>query len=175
MKTSNLSKIFMLLFVISAAMVSCSKEISPTPSGNPSAGGLVSYNVLGNIVDYGLVNSDTRMMKMAISPQYFNLYDSDGNLSRTAGQVQLSFYVNDDGFIPEGDYSFSETDSKTPFSFDAGDFLAANSVNADPIVRGAVKVSRSGENYMFAIQADLASGMKFSESYHGSMLYADSK
>jgi hypothetical protein len=175
MKTNSLRKIFMLIFIASTVLISCSKESDPSQLGSGSVIGLTNTYYLGNVVDFGLINSDTRMMKMAISPQNFNLYDDMGELSRTSAHVELSFYVNEDGFIPSGEYSFVNTESKSAFTFDAGLLIPDNGNLADPIVDGSVVVNRDGENYVFSIQADLASGLKFSESYRGSMLYADSK
>lgn len=85
-----------------------------------------------------------------------------------------------DGVIPSGDYTFSTSEDKSPFPFDSAVFLGANGsdnygTQTDQIVSGSIKVNQIGNQYVFAFQVELASGMTFSESYNGSMEYADSK
>jgi hypothetical protein len=175
MKTNYSKNISMLLVFISLGIISCTKESdSPTPVNVPSND--QSSNVLlGSLVDFGMVNGDTRMMKMVINPRNFNLYDSNGELSNTSAQFELSFYVNEDGIIPVGEYTYSSSDIKSPFTFDSGIFKVANNSQPDQVLDGSINVSRDGGNYVFSFQAALGSGMTFSETYHGSIQYSDSK
>jgi hypothetical protein len=175
MKTIYPIKICLLLLLATIGLLSCSKEsdsILPVnvPVNNPS-----SDIQLGNIVDYGVVNGDTRMMKIAIVPQTFNLYDSLENIAIASAQVDLSLYVNKDGLIPTGEYMFSNSSDKTPFTFDSGNFIVSNSNKPDQIVDGSIIVKQDGVNYVLIIQAGLKSGLTFSQIYHGSVAYSDSK
>lgn len=39
-----------------------------------------------------------------------------------SAKVNVAFYVNNDGLIPSGEYSFSNSETKSPFTFDSGVF-----------------------------------------------------
>jgi hypothetical protein len=176
MKTFYPFKISLLLILATIGVISCSKDSdSLLPVNIPPVNNPVADVPLGNIVDYGVVNGDIRMMKIAIVPKTFNLYDSLENVSVASAQVDLSLYVNKDGIIPTGEYVFSNLPDKAPFTFDSGNFIVSNSSSPDQIADGSIIVTQDGINYVLTIQAKLKSGLTFSEIYHGSVAYSDSK
>lgn len=180
MKTKFSSGILLLLASATIVLASCSKETF-TPS---ASGVLPSYPTdqasTGNIVDYGLLTPDVRVMKTQINAQDFTLVGSDGAVSGTGSQISAAFYVNTDGSIPTGEYLFSDSPEKSPFTFDSGAVLGMNTsdpygVQTDQIVGGKITVQQNGNNYQFAVQVNLASGMAFDGTYNGRLDYADSK
>ena len=180
MKTHLSGRNLILFGIVVFFMLSCSKKdnlmnpavVPPVTQHNPTA--------IGAILDSGAVNANTRVMKMALNTENFTLYGSNEEVSYASAKVKIAFYVNNDGLIPSGDYNFSNSNSKTPFTFDSGVLLYAvgsDSYNSssDQIVNGTVSVSQNGNNYVFALQISLASGLTASQSYSGAIDYADSK
>jgi hypothetical protein len=180
MKTNLFGKNLILVVIVALIMLSCSKKdnlvnpvvVPPVTQPNPTA--------IGAIVDSGVVNASTRVMKMALNTQNFTLYGSNEEVSYASAKVKIAFYVNNDGLIPSGDYNFSNSYAKTPFTFDSGVLLYAvgsdsYNTSSDQIVDGTVSVSQNGNNYVFALQISLASGLTASQSYGGAINYADSK
>ena len=144
MKTKLLLQSIMMISVSSLLMVSCSKDsdsLTPAPVV-PDSPPIVS--TLGTIVDAGPINpanTDTRVMNMVFVPKSYALYSPDESVSYVTAQIQVAFYVNSDGLIPTGEYSFSGTGSKTPFTFDSGQFMLlpgsdATTAQTDQIVDG---------------------------------------
>jgi hypothetical protein len=179
-KTNLSKKTFILLTFASIIMGSCGKEsnsflpASGLPDNQPSSASI------GSIVDLGIINADTRIMRAHLNAQNYTLYGSNEELSYVLGQVTVAFNVNADGFIPSGKYTFSNSETKSPFTFDSGDFLFAdsgdsNGIQSDQIVNGNIIVDQNEDKYVIALQVDLASGMTFSERLNGSLSYADSK
>lgn len=180
MKTNLFGKNLILVGIVALIILSCSKKdnilnpvvVPPVTPQNPTA--------IGAILDSGVVNADTRVMKMTLNPQNFTLYGSNEEVSYAAAKVKVAFYVNNDGLIPSGDYNFSSSDSKTPFTFDSGVLLYAvgsdsYNTNSDQIVDGTISVTRTANKYVFAFQISMASGLTASQSYSGALDYADSK
>lgn len=180
MKTYLSVRSLILFGLVGLIILSCSKKdnlvnpvVVPTVTqSNPTA--------IGAILDSGVVNSSTRVMKMALNTQNFTLYGSNEEVSYAAAKVKIAFYVNNDGLIPSGDYTFSNSNAKTPFTFDSGVLIftiGSDSYNtsSDQIVDGTVSVLQTGNNYVFALQISLASGLTASQSYSGEIAYADSK
>jgi hypothetical protein len=180
MKTYISGRNLILFGFVGFFMLSCSKKdnimnpvvVPPVTQQNPTA--------VGAILDSGVVNSGTRVMKMALNTENFNLYSSNEEVSYASAKVKIAFYVNNDGLIPSGDYNFSNSAAKTPFTFDSGVLLYTvgnDSYNnsSDQIVAGTVSVSQNGKNYVFALQISLASGLTASQSYSGAIAYTDSQ
>jgi hypothetical protein len=180
MKTHLSVRNFIFFGLVGLILLSCSKKdnlinpvvVPPVTQHNPTA--------IGTILDSGFVNSNTRVMKMALNTEYFTLYGSNEEVSYASAKVKIAFYVNNDGLIPSGDYYFTDSESKTPFTFDSGVLMYAvgsdsYSSSSDQIVDGTVSVTQNGNNYVFALQISLASGLTASQSYSGSIDYADSK
>ena len=180
MKTHLSVKNFILFGIVGLFLLSCSKKddlvnpvvVPPVTQPNPTS--------IGAILDSGVVNASTRVMKMALNTQNFTLYGSNEEVSYASAKVKIAFYVNNDGLIPSGDYNFSNSDAKTPFTFDSGVLLYAvgsdsYNTSSDQIVDGTVSVTQNGNSYVFAMQISLASGLTASQSYSGAIDYADSK
>jgi hypothetical protein len=177
MKTHLPVKVFLLFCLITMIAISCSKKddtIKPVISASrqPSA------TSIGEIVDSGNVSSGTRVMKLELNPQFFTLYGTNDQVSNASAKLNVAFYVNNDGLIPSGEYKFSDTDGKTPFTFDSAElaYLPGNtsqSSTTDQIVDGTITVSRQQNLYVFSMQINLASGMTTSQSYEGVFDYAD--
>lgn len=175
MKTNLSAKPMMLFAIASILLLSCSKESDTILPGGTPSGDEIPGATIGNIVDLGAVGENVRHMRTDLIPQDFFLYNSDGELSQAIAKVQLSFYVNDDGFIPSGEYSFSTSDEKAPFTFDSGILtLDANGNSIDnQIVKGLIFVNHDAGNYVFDLQVEIESGMSLAKRYNGPMVYAD--
>jgi hypothetical protein len=180
MKTILSHKTFMLFAFASIIIVSCKKE---SDSINPVAKPPVtqpSVASIGSIVDVGTVNTDTRIMKIGFNSQNYTLYSPSEDVSYVSAKVNVAFYVNNDGLIPSGEYSFTNSDTKSPFTFDSGVFTLnygsdSYSTQSDQIVDGKIIVTQVGDKYQFSLQVNLASGMTSSQILNGSVDYADSK
>jgi hypothetical protein len=174
MKTKNSSKLLLVAAMVATVSLSCSKEkINPTIVPVTSA-------MEGSIVDYGLVSPDARSMVAILNAQNVSLFGT-GNTDMSplnSAQIQATLYVNDDGSIPTGEYVYSNSESKSPFTFDSASL--SGSSDADPgssindqIISGKIYVSKDGDKYFFIIQGDLNQGLTFEASYDGSMKYTD--
>jgi hypothetical protein len=179
MKSHLLLKYFLSFCSITIIAISCSKKddtISPVvvpQVSNPSP------TAIGAIFDSGDVGPGTRVMKMELNPQNFTLYGSHDQVSDAAAKVNIAFYVNDDGLIPSGEYRYSDSEGKTPFTFDSASLSfipGSNSQasNTDQVVDGTINVNQQGSIYVFSLQINLASGMTTSQTYTGVFDYADS-
>jgi hypothetical protein len=166
MKTHYFVKDLVLYVFVSLSIISCTKESDTVSPVNIPSDKQATSALIGNLVDFGSVSADTRLMR---------LYDSVGEISQTSARIELSFYVNEDGSIPAGEYTYSSSVDKTPYTFDTGVFMSTSGTQSDQIVNGSIFVNRSAANYVFTFQAGLASGMTFSQRYDGSISYTDSK
>jgi hypothetical protein len=175
MKTDLPSKTAMSFAFAAITLFSCSKESDSPFPGNVTSNEPASAATIGNIVDYGQVNSNTRLMRTDLSIQNYNLYGTDGELSSAPAKVEVAFYVNEDGLIPPGEYTFTSSETKSPFTFDSGTFILDSEGNTykTPISDGMILVNKEGDNYVFEMQVGLESGMTFSKRYTGPMTYAD--
>ena len=175
MKTDLPNKTAMLFALATITLFSCSKESDSPFTGNVNSNEPTIAATIGSIVDFGQVNSNTRLMKADLSIQNYNLYGSEGDLSSAPAKVEVAFYVNEDGIIPPGEYTFKSSETKSPFTFDSGMFILDSEGNTyrTPISDGTILVSKEGDNYIFEMQAELESGMTFSKRYNGTMTYAD--
>ena len=180
MKTNSTNKIMIIFTMVSLIMISCGKETNSflPASGIPDNQPVVA--TIGSVVDQGIINENTRIMSTDLTSQNFTLYGTDDELSYVTAQVKVAFYVNTDGLIPSGEYTFSSSDSKAPFTFDSGVLILANgsdsaSSQPDQMVNGVIVVNQDGGKYVFELQIELASGMTFSQRYDGSLVYSDSK
>jgi hypothetical protein len=177
MKTKNIFPFIIVFSLVMVATLSCSKNDSvmnsyPTPV-TPS-----NSTTIGEITDSGAVSQGIRVMKMGLNSQNFTLYNTDHEVSNADARVKVAFYVNSDGSIPEGDYGFSDTESKTPFTFNSASLIytpAGNSANSqsDQVVDGTINVKRQGYAYVFTLEINLSSGMTASSTYSGFLNYND--
>jgi len=178
MKTHLTHKLIHIVIIAAIILISCSKKddmmnpvVHPATPYTPTA--------IGAITDSGAVSPGVRVMKMDLNTQNFALYNSNEEVSFADAKVKVAFYVNSDGSIPPGSYSFSDSDSKTPFTFDSASLHFTPGVNtsnsqSDQVADGTITVNRDGDVYVFSMQLNLASGMKTSQTYGGVLDYADS-
>lgn len=180
MKAILIGKTILLFICISLIMISCSKKedtlqpvvVPPVSQPSPKS--------IGAIVDSGIVNTGTRVMVMGLNTENFTLYGANEEVSYVPAKVKVAFYVNNDGLIPSGDYNYSNSPSKSPFTFDSGVLMLtigsdSFSTQSDQIVDGVITVSQDGDKYVFSLQISLASGKTASQIFSGSIGYADSK
>ena len=115
-------------------------------------------------------------MSAAFNVRNFSLNSNE--IYGTSALVNLTYYVNADARIPEGEYLFSNSDSKSPFTFDSAIFSGAmdsngSSVPDSQIVDGSVVVTQNGDEYLFEIQGHLESGAEVTVSARGVLTYED--
>jgi hypothetical protein len=170
-----------LILIASVFVISCSKETSPLGANlipAPFEQLPVAYEI-GSIVDLGLINPDTRVMQTTLNAQNFVLNGPDNSeISGASALITLSYYVNTDAQIPPGEYAFSNSDSKSPFTFDSAFFARAvdingNSVPSEKITDGTITVIQDGDNYEFQFHGQLESGATFSGTSKGVVTYLD--
>jgi hypothetical protein len=180
MKTRLTGKIAILLSFVALIVISCSKKDDTTPPVSKPPVNNPSVAVIGSIVDSGAVVSGLRIMRMDLSSLPFTLYDANENVSYVSASTSAALYVNQDGLIPTGSYSFSGTDSKSPFTFSAGVLnLAVGSdaiaKSSDKIVDGIITITQDGNKYAVSLDLNLASGRTTSQIFSGALGYEDSK
>jgi hypothetical protein len=176
MKTKLSSKFFIMVALASVIVVSCSKE-SDSPSSTPAPNPIPEIKA-GYVVDYGLVNDNTRLMYASLSSMNQTLNGSVNGSDAAVSLVEVSLYTNEDGFIPSGDYTFSSSEDKSPFTFESGtvsgDFNYDGYMNQPlQIHNGIIKVLNEGDKYTFTFNLELASGMAFDGSFSDRISYSD--
>jgi hypothetical protein len=176
MKTKLSSKIIVMFAITSAILLSCSKESDPTYSANTPPPTVEMK--AGYIVDYGLVNENTRLMYTSLSSMNQTLSGSVNGSDAAVSLVEVSLYSNEDGLIPSGDYTFTTEEVKSPFTFESG--AVSGNFNNDgyvnqpmQIVNGLIKVMYDGDKYTFTFSFELASGMAFDGSFSDKISYSD--
>lgn len=174
-KLHFLQMYFLLIAMIFA--VSCSKETDKLLPGGGSNGGQLSTEI-GNIVDHGVIHSNIRKFETNFKTQNFALSAPYDDISATLANVNLLFFVDEDGHIPPGDYTYSNTGVIAPFTFgssvliefDDGEDLSMVSEN---LIVGSVSVSKQGDIYSFKFNLQFESGKTFSGTSEGLMNYYD--
>jgi|WetSurMetagenome_2_1015567.scaffolds.fasta_scaffold90733_2 hypothetical protein len=180
MKTHLISKNLMFFALISLIISSCSKKDDTLQPVYTPPVGTGTANPIGTIVDSGLVDTNTRVMKMEISTMPYTFYGSNEEVSYVSASTSVSLYVNEDGLIPTGEYSLASPDSKAPFTFSSGvlNLISggdSNGSTTDQIVGGKINIVQDGDKYAVSFHINLASGKTTSEIFSGSLAYADSK
>jgi hypothetical protein len=171
MKTILSHSIITIVAFATISIVSCTKESdSPNSAVDTPVDQLTSEP--GTINDHGLVNSDTRLMKTSFSIQSFIPTGYYGEEIKVVKHVDISFYVNEDGFIPSGIYYFEKSDSKSSFTFDSV-VIRGDMTPADEIVNGAISVLHENGTYSIGLNCNRSSGETVNASYNGKMSYAD--
>jgi hypothetical protein len=179
MKALLIKKTILLITCVSLIMISCSKKEDTQQPAVPSVNQPSPISI-GAIVDSGIVNTGTRAMVMDLNTENFILYGANEEVAYVPAKVRVAFYVNNDGLIPSGDYNYSNSYSKSPYTFDSGVLMLAVgsdsfTTQSDQIVDGVITVRQDGNKYVFSLQITLASGMTASQSFSGSIVYADRK
>ena len=153
------------------SITSCDKE-SDTLNTDVIASAEQAKSETGTISDHGLVNSGTRLMKTSFSVQNYIPAGNYGEELKVVEQFEISFYVDEDGFIPSGLYLYDNSDSKTAFTFDSA-ILTGEMTSPDEIAGGTISVSHDNGNYSIKLNCMLSSGEPKSINFNGFMSYAD--
>jgi hypothetical protein len=180
MKTHISGKIFTFISLMILILVSCSKKDDTLSPGIGQTYNPPPAAVIGSIIDSGLVNTDVRVMKMDLSTLPFTLYGVNEEVSYVSASTSAALYVNSDGSIPSGEYTFSEGNSRLPFTFSSAVLNAVaegdpSVTNPDKITGGTITVNQDGSKYHVSLEINLASGMTASEIFTGSLTYEDFK
>jgi hypothetical protein len=117
-------------------------------------------------------------MSSTLQTQSFVVSGTSGDLAGTSATVSLRYYVGLDAQIPEGQYTYSNSDAKTNFTFDAAMVSGAIDSTGYPIaparlVDGSIVVKQVGSVYQFSFQGTLESGNTFSGHTQGTLAYSD--
>jgi hypothetical protein len=174
MKTSISGKIILLFGFTCMIILSCSKQEDNIDQVTIPSVSQKPYLEIGAIVDTGAITTGIRYMETALYEQYLTLKGTADEVTHAMIEVKVAFYVNSDGHIPSGEYTFSN--SKTPFTFDSGSLIYSQLFNTkiDRIVGGTIAVSQIGKTYVLSLKVQLDSGMTASQVYQGSLAYTDS-
>ena len=178
MKTQLQVRFLMFLCFVPIVLISCSKKDDMSNPVTVPHVNQPATTPIGSIVDSGAINVSTRVMKMKLNTQTITLYGSNDDVSYAPAKVTVVFYVNNDGIIPSGTYSYSSDAVKTPYTFDSAilNYQTGSDVTSsvqDRIVDGAIDVNQQGDIYQFSLQISLASGLTASQIYSGPVDYAD--
>lgn len=178
MKTHLSGKVFTFFSLMILILVSCSKKDDTFTQGIGQTYNPPPVATIGSIIDSGLLNTGVRVMKMDLSTLPFILYGSNDEVSYVSASTTAALYVNNDGSIPSGVYTFSDNISRVPFTFDTGFLMVASGgdplvTNPDKIVSGKITVNNDGSKYQVSLEINLASGMTASEIFTGSLTYED--
>ncbi len=119
MKKLNYSPVIVWL-VATVFAISCTKESAPLAAVDPLATSSLQSSIpeIGGLIDLGLINSETRVMATTFNTKSVELDGENVDLMQSPAQVTLTIYVNQDAQIPAGEYAFSNSITKFPFSFD---------------------------------------------------------
>jgi hypothetical protein len=180
MKTNLSQKVVLVIAVLSITVFSCRKDaLTPAPVVNNQVTNPASTLQVGTITDQGLMNPDAIGMLTSMVMQDFTVAGPDNEVKGEKADFAVNLYSNQDGLITEGTYTFSNSGSKAPFTFDNVNLYASlppqsvDKVLLD-VVGGTIDVSRLGSNYVVSLKLDLASGDSFTGSFNGKLLYNDS-
>jgi hypothetical protein len=182
MRAKISSQLLIVLASISLLVASCAKDDQNKSTGtnNPPIN-----NQIGAIVDKGPTTSNTysmdslniHKMEVTLSDEQ-NLYDSiSGKKLGVGNNVEIDFFVNNDGFIPSGVYRFSPSGSKTPFTFGNTLILLTNNDGTQgslDVIDGEIDVNRSNNQYDINYIFKLQSGAIINGKTTGKMTYSDS-
>jgi len=176
MKKIHFLQMFFLLIALIFA-VSCSKESGNLLSGGGSPDDQLTSEI-GNIVDHGVIHSNIRKFETNFKTQDFELSAPYDDISGTLANVSVFFFVDEDGHIPVGEYTYSNTGEIAPFRFDSSVLIEFQddddlSTVSERLISGLVKVDKQGDIYSFKFNLQFESGKTFSGSSEGLMNYYD--
>jgi hypothetical protein len=178
MKSNFKKVIYFLVFILTVAGLSCTKDDSYPGHENFFKVGtdqLVNLQT-GIIIDSGLVSDGVRHMHVALIDKGYILDPGTGEITGTGSEVNFGYYSDEDGKLPTGTYVFS--DSKDPFTFNTGFITEAyNFANGTghlhTVVEGIVIVYQDGSVYDFTFNCLLNTGSKLIGTFKGDMIYFD--
>jgi hypothetical protein len=172
MKTIQYTKWLLVLAFSAISVISCKKDIQPSKTG-PSNPSPVQDMV---ILDHGSSNDTTKNMQVVFTSQSYTISNSNSNSSGWGAKINVSFYSNKDNMIPSGNYFYSNSDGKVPFTFsDATVHISDNYLKEEDFAvnSGTITVSTDGINYSVQFSGVLSSGDSFSATYKGGIFYSD--
>lgn len=177
MRTKVSTRFLIVLATAALLVASCTKD-QPSPAVKPNGTTDPSvYGLVGSIVDMGDMNSNSRLMEMTLNYQQ-DVYDSvSGNILGKGNSIVIKFYVNEDGRVPSGSYSFSNSDPKVPFTFASAVISLTNSAGAqvyEEAIDGQVVVNNSNNQYDVNYTFNLYGGVVVNGRAIGSLSYMDS-
>ena len=173
MKTIQNTKLLLVMSFFAISLVSCKKDIQPSNSNGPSTPSYVQDMV---ILDHGSSNDTTKNMQVVFTSQSYTIYNSNSNSSGWGAKINVSFYSNKDSMIPSGNYIYSNSDGKVPFTFsDATVHTSDNYLKQEDFTvnSGTITVSTDGIYYSVLFSGILSNGDSFSATYNGRMFYSD--
>lgn len=172
MKTIQYTKLILVLAFSAFSAVSCKKDIQPSKTGpsNPSP----AQDMV--ILDHGVSNDTTKIMQVIFTSQSYTISNSNSNSSGLGAKINVSFYSNKDNMIPSGNYLYSNSVGKVPFTFsDATVHISDNYLKQEDFVvnSGTITVNTDGTAYTIQFSGVLSNGDSFSATYNGSVFYSD--
>lgn len=170
---------FLLAASVSALLVSCTKS-NGFYSVGAQANSPAQTPVIGAIIDSGMVNIGIRKMQLNLSSLPFELYGADNQVTYVSASTNFGLFVNSDGTIPAGDYTYSATDQNSAFTFKSGNLMVQDSTNANAsqsykIVSGKINISQNGSAFIVTLNINLSTGLTANQIYTGNLTYEDSK
>jgi hypothetical protein len=180
MKTNRLNRIYLVIAITGIFLISCKKDNTMPATQKTPPPVLEAVTPSVSVIDYGAENGNFRTMRAVINTNSYTVQDTSNNaeLSGDLAQIVATFYVSSDGIIASGEYSFSNSEVKTPFTFDSASLIKATdnssgNLISDDIVKGKIVVTQNGNNYIFNINCGLLLGKKITTAYAGSVTYLD--
>jgi hypothetical protein len=176
MKTILSQRFFLLIASISIIVSSCTKD-SLSLVGNTGSN-LTSISPIGSIVDWGLIDTENHLMVTTLNSPNITTANYSPDFNVAGRQLSFQFYSQEDGILPSGVYNFSNTDVKSPFTFDSGVLKSAlingnTEVQDISVADGFVTVVYDGSQYSFSYQVKLSTGEIVSGTNEGNMSYED--
>lgn len=170
---------YILAASMAVTMLSCTKNNGFYSVGT-QANSQAETPVIGAILDSGMVNTGIRKLELNLSSLPYELYGSDNQVTYVSASTNFDLFVNSDGTIPAGDYTYSATGQNAAFTFKPGNFMVQDSTNANAslsykIVNGKISISQNGSAYKVSLSINLSTGLTANEVYTGNLTYEDSK
>jgi hypothetical protein len=180
MKRVHNSIKYILAALVSAILLSCTKNNGYYAVG-AQRNAAAETPVIGAVLDSGILNSGLRKMQLNMSSLPYELYGADNQVTYVTASTNFTLFVNSDGTIPAGDYTYAAQSPNSPFTFGSGylvvkqDSTNTNASLSYKIVNGKISISQNGSGYLVSLNINLSTGMTASEVYSGNLTYDDSK
>jgi hypothetical protein len=175
MKTRYFIKLMLMVVFTPIIFVSCSKnESGPV---NTTASSQQSFHD-GAIYDKGFSESGMKQMQVVLSNQNYNFYNAKGNASLNDTIISVVFYSDQDGMVPSGIYSYSESPDAGPYTFGSASLYLqsadySGSLPISSITGGSIKVLNSDSHYEITFQCVVSTGHVLRSQFKGGMSYFD--
>ena len=166
----------MAVVKVTLLAASCSKENDDFQSPGLS---LSDNSPVGKIVDYGPVSGNVRHMTLTLFNQG-NVYDENSNIIiGKLNEISLDIFVEEDGLIPSGSYSFKGPETRELNTFSNGSvtlqYVGQNVGSTKfSLTDGTLGVVNDNGLYNLNLTLTLDSGHLINISSNGSLSYKDS-